>query len=111
VLPAIIGFSLRRRVVVTALAAVLSLYGIWAAAHAQLDVLPEFAPPQAVIQTEAPGLAPEQVEILVTQPIESAVGGLAGMEALRSESIQGLSVVTAVFRDDVDVLVARQLLA
>ena len=110
-LPAIIAFSLRRRAVVAALAAVLSLYGIWAAAHAQLDVLPEFAPPQSVIQTEAPGLAPEQVEILVTQPIESAVGGLAGMEALRSESIQGLSVVTAVFREDVDVLAARQLLS
>ncbi len=110
-IPAIIGFSLRRRGVVAALAAALCGYGFWAAAHAPLDVLPEFAPPQAVIQTEAPGLAPEQVEVLITQPIESAVGGLAGMEALRSESIQGLSVVTAVFHEDVDVLAVRQLLS
>jgi CzcA family heavy metal efflux pump len=103
--------SLRHRGVVAALSAALVLYGLWSAVHAPLDVLPEFSPPQAVIQTEAPGFAPEQVEALVTQPIEAAVGGLAGMEALRSESIQGLSVVTAVFREDVDVLAARQLLA
>ncbi len=109
-LAGVIEFSLRRRAVVAALAAVLCAYGVWSATHAQLDVLPEFAPPQAVIQTEAPGLTPEQVEILVTQPIEAAIGGLAGMQALRSESIQGLSVVTAVFHEGVDVLASRQLL-
>jgi Cu/Ag efflux pump CusA len=109
-LRALILFSVRRRGVVAALASMLVAYGLWGASHAKLDVLPEFAPPQVVIQSEAPGLAPEQVEML-SQPIESAVGGLAGLETLRSESIQGLSVVTAVFRADVDVLAARQLLA
>lgn len=108
---AIVLFSLRRRALVAALAALLVGYGAWSAQHAALDVLPEFAPPQAVIQTEAPGLAPEQVEALITQPLEAAIGGLAGLETLRSESIQGLSVVTAVFAAHVDLLAARQLLA
>ena len=56
-----------------------------------LDVFPEFAPPQVSIQTEAPGLSPEQVEILVTKPIEDAINGVEGIAAVRSQSIQGLS--------------------
>jgi CzcA family heavy metal efflux pump len=63
------------------------------------------------IQTEAPGLAPDQVEALVTVPIEAALGGLGQLRALRSESIQGLSVVTAVFEAGTDVYRDRQLLA
>ncbi len=108
---AVIARSIEHRRVVLALAAALLLYGVWTAAHARLDVLPDFAPPQVDIQTEAPGFAPEQVERLVTLPIETALGGVAGLEALRSESIQGLSVVTAVFADATDVWIARQSLA
>ena len=96
-LRSIVGTSLRERSLVVVLAGGLVIYGVWGASHAKLDVLPEFAPPQVVIQTEAPGFAPEQVEQRVTLPIESAVSGVAGLEALRSESIQGLSVVTVVF--------------
>ena len=59
----------------------------------------------------SPGLAPEQVEVLVTLPVETAVNGLGGMESLRSESIQGLSIVTAVFEEGTDVFLARQMLA
>ncbi len=108
---AIIGRSLEHRAVVLTLAAALFVYGLWTADHAQLDVLPDFAPPTVDIQTEAPGFAPEQVETLVTLPIETALGGVAGLEALRSESIQGLSVVNAVFADASDVHLARQALA
>ena len=72
-------------------------------------MFPEFAPPQVAIQTEAPGLSPEQVEVLVTQPIETSVNGLAGVESMRSASIQGLSVVTVVFRPRSDIYRARQL--
>ncbi len=107
----IVGRSLEHRWVVLALAAALLVYGFWTAEHAPLDVLPDFAPPTVDIQTEAPGFAPEQVERLVTLPIETALGGVSSLEALRSESIQGLSVVNAVFADATDVHLARQALA
>jgi CzcA family heavy metal efflux pump len=107
----IVETSLRRRSLVLVLVVLFLAYGTWTAARTELDVLPDFSPPQAVVQTEAPGLAPEQVEQLVTRPIETAIGGAAGLVSLRSESIQGLSVVTVVFSEDVDVFRARQLLA
>src|SRR5438067_3625877 len=110
-LQALVSFSLRFRGVVVALACLLLGYGIYVASNAKLDVFPEFVPPQVVIQTEAPGLAPEQVETLVTAPIEAALSGVGELASLRSESIQGLSVITAVFRDRSDVAAVRQSLA
>ena len=94
----IVQLSLRFRGVVLALAALLLAWGAYVASRAPLDVFPEFVQPQVTIQAEAPGLAPEQVETLVTRPVESAVNGAAELESVRSESIQGLSVVTAVFK-------------
>ena len=91
-LSAIVQFSLRFRGVVLTLASLVVGYGLYVADHAKLDVFPDFVPPQVTIQTEAPGLAPEQVEALVTLPLESSVNGLGSLEALRSESIQGLSI-------------------
>ena len=70
-LQAIVEWSARGRVVVVALAVLLLVLGAYAAAHARLDVFPEFAPPEVVIQTEAPGLSPPEVEQLVTQPVEA----------------------------------------
>jgi CzcA family heavy metal efflux pump len=110
-LQALVHFSLKYRGVVVALACVLLGYGIHVASNAKLDVFPSFVQPQVVIQTECPGLAPEQVELLVTLPIESTVNGLGDMESLRSESIEGLSVITAVFKEGTDVFRARQTLA
>ena len=109
-LQAIVQFSLRFRGVVLSLACLLVAYGVWVAAHAKLDVFPEFVPPQVTVQTEAPGLAPEQVETLVTRPIENAITGLGSQESLRSETIQGLSVITIVFKDGTDIHLARQML-
>jgi CzcA family heavy metal efflux pump len=106
----IVYFSLRYRGVVVALAGVLVAYGIYVAAHAKLDVFPDFVPPEVSVETEAPGLSPEQVEILVTRPIESAMNGLGDMESLRSESIAGLSTITAIFREGTDIRFARQML-
>ena len=103
--------SLRHRAVVLALAGLTAFYGLWTAAHARLDVLPDFAPAQAEVQTEAPGLSADEVERLVTLPVEASLGGVPGLEALRSESIQGLSAVTAVFSDGTDLFRARQLVA
>ncbi|HXI51014.1 MAG TPA: efflux RND transporter permease subunit, partial [Candidatus Saccharimonadales bacterium] len=110
-LRALVSFSLRFRGVVVALACVVIGYGIYTALHASLDVFPDFVPPQVTVQTEAPGLAPEQVESLVTQPIETAVSGLGNQESMRSSSIQGLSIITLVFKEGTDIFRARQLLA
>ena len=103
--------SIRHRVVVLGLAAALVVVGANTLWRAPLDVFPEFAPPQVSIQTEAPGLSPEQVELQVTKPIEDAINGVQGIAAVRSHSIQGLSVVTAVLAERVDIHLARQALA
>lgn len=107
-LSAIVRFSLRFRGIVIALACALLGYGLYALTQARYDVFPEFAPPEVVIQTEAPGLAPEQVEVLVTQPIENAIVGVSGIDSLRSGSVQGLSVITVVFRPSSDIYLDRQ---
>jgi CzcA family heavy metal efflux pump len=110
-LRALVHFSLKFRGVVIVLACVVIGYGIYVSANAKLDVFPNFVQPQVVVQTECPGLAPEQVELLVTVPIESAINGLGEMESLRSESIEGLSIITAVFKEGTDIFRARQMLA
>src|SRR6478672_10700075 len=107
----IVELSLRHRGIVIALALVLLVWGGYIASQSELDVFPEFVSPQVTIQAEAPGLAAEQVEVLVTRPIENAVNGAAALESVRSESIQGLCVVTVVFKEGTDIYVARQSLA
>jgi CzcA family heavy metal efflux pump len=107
----LVDFSLRFRGVVITLGLLVLAYGVYTASRSQLDVFPEFAPPQVVIQTEAVGLSPEQVEQLVTRPIETAVNGVAHLESIRSQSIQGLSIITAVFADGTDVFQARQMVS
>jgi CzcA family heavy metal efflux pump len=108
-LKSIIRFSLRFRGIVYALAVIAAGYGIFAMTRAKLDVFPEFAPPMSLVQTEAPGLTSEQVETLVTQPIENALGGMLGLQSMRSRSMQGLSAITLVFSDRSDVMQVRQL--
>src|SRR6267154_1857509 len=76
-----------------------------------VTLFPDFAPPQVSLQTEAPGLSPEQVEVLVTQPVEDAINGVPGIDSLRSRSIQGLSDVTVVFRSGTDIYRDRQVVA
>jgi CzcA family heavy metal efflux pump len=110
-LNAIVTFSLRFKGVVVALFCLLLGYGLYVAQHAKFDVFPNFVQPQVVIQTESPGLSPEQVEQLVTRPVETAVNGLGNQESIRSESIQGLSIITVVFKEGTDVFLARQMLA
>jgi CzcA family heavy metal efflux pump len=107
-LQSIVEWSIRNRVVVLVLAALLLVLGAYAAGHARLDVFPEFAPPEVVIQTEAPGLSPAEVEQLVTSPIEVAINGLPRLSVIRSRSIQGLSVLTVIFKDGTNIYRARQ---
>lgn len=108
---ALVSFAIRFRGIVLALACALVVYGLFALGKAKYGVFPEFAPPQVSIQTEAPGLSPEQVDVLVTQPVETAINGLPGVETMRSSSIQGLSVITVVFQAGSDIYRARQLVA
>lgn len=110
-LQSIVQFSLRFRGIVVSLAGLLLGYGLYTATHAKLDVFPNFVPPEVTVQTEAPGLAPEQVETLVTRPVENTLNGLGSQESLRSESIQGLSIITLVFKEGTNVFEARQMLA
>jgi CzcA family heavy metal efflux pump len=107
----IVRFSLRFRGIVIALACALLGYGIFSLLRSSYDAFPDFAPPEVSVQTEAPGLSPEQVEVLVTQPIENSINGATGIGSLRSRSIQGLSDITVVFRTGTDIYRDRQLVA
>ncbi|HWM62328.1 MAG TPA: efflux RND transporter permease subunit [Rhizomicrobium sp.] len=84
------------------------LAGLWATRSAPLDVFPDFVPSTVDIQTEAPGFTAQQVEQLVTKPIENAVNGTPGLATMRSESIPGLSLITIQFSDNIDLYNARQ---
>jgi CzcA family heavy metal efflux pump len=110
-LSAIVGWTLNRPRLVIAAALVLLIYGGIVLSRAKLDVFPDFVPAQAEVQTEAPGLTAEQVEQLVTRPVEQSVNGAAGVAAVRSESISGLSVVKVIFAEGSDPYRARQVVS
>ncbi len=107
----LITFSLRYPPVVLLLAIALLVAGGVALRDATWDIFPEFAPPLVVIQTEAPGFSTEEVEQLITIPIESAINGVSRLKVLRSSSAPGLCVVTAIFEEGTRALEARQVVA
>ena len=107
----IVRTSVRHSGVVIALGVAFLFYGGLVLTRTKYDVFPEFAPPQVSIQTEAPGLTPEQVEILVTRPIENALNGVQGITTVRSQSIQGLSAIIATFGEATNIYRARQSVA
>jgi CzcA family heavy metal efflux pump len=105
----LVHFALAQRVLILAVAALLVVLGIRAGRDVPLDVFPEFAPPMVEIQTEAPGLSTEEVESLVTVPIETAVNGVPNLMTLRSKSVLGLSSVQILFERGSDLIRARQM--
>ncbi|SRR5579884_1204064 len=106
---AIIGWSLNNKLLIVVATFIFLGGSIYLATRMPVDVFPEFAPPQVVVQTEAPGLSPEDVESLITFPIESAVNGIPGIDTVRSSSSVGLSNVTVVFKWGTNIYTARQL--
>jgi HME family heavy-metal exporter len=108
---AIIHASLKNRLFVLAAALVLIVYGSYVARRLPIDVFPDLNRPTVVLLTEAEGLAPQEVEQLISYPIETAMGGMPGIERIRSTSGVGLSIVYVEFGWDTEIYRARQQVA
>jgi cobalt-zinc-cadmium resistance protein CzcA len=104
----VLEFSLRQRILVLGVACLLSVAGIYAFKSIPIDAFPDVTNIQVQILTKAGGLSPIEVEQLITFPIELLLTGLPGLAEVRSLSKFGLSQVTVVFHDDVDINLARQ---
>ena len=103
-----IRLSLRYRFLVIVISLILLVYGSWLSTTMTIDVFPDLDRPRVIILTECPGLATEEVETLVTHPIEISLLGANGVEAVRSQSTAGLNVIYIEFGWDVEIREARQ---
>ena len=104
----LISLCVKRRGGAALLAAIAVSLAAWGAWNCPLDVFPDFVPSRVTVHTNAPGFTAEQVEQLVTHPLEKAINGGESVVALRSESIPGLSVITVNFANGANLFNARQ---
>lgn len=107
----IIRFSLNNRLAILIVAAILLIFGSITMLRSDVDIFPDLNAPTVVVMTESPGMAPEEVEKLVTYPIETSVNGASGVRRVRSVSNTGFSVVWVEFDWDTDVYLARQVVS
>lgn len=107
----IINFSLNNRLTILLLTALILIFGTITLVRSEIDIFPDLNAPTVVIMTEAPGMAPEEVEKLVTYPVETAVNGASGVRRVRSTSNTGFSAVSIEFDWNTDVLQARQIVS
>ena len=108
-LESIISWSLRKRWTVLACAALLTIAGVWSLGRLNVDAFPDTTPVQVQINTVAPAMVADEVERMITFPIELEMGGIEGLKEIRSDSQFGLSSVFLVFEDGTDIYLARQI--
>src|SRR5215468_5158318 len=104
----LIAFFYRERLLVAVVAMLITAGGVLALSKLNVDAFPDVTPVQVEVDTDAEGLAPQEVEQLITFPIENEMNGISGVSRVESESKFGLSVVTVFFSDDTDIYFARQ---
>jgi heavy metal efflux system protein len=111
ILPHIVDFSIRRRGLILFFTMLLIILGVWSAFRVPLDAIPDITPTQVQVNTQISGLVPEDIEKLVTIPLEQELGGIPGLRESRSLSKYGLSQITLIFDEGADILRARQMVS